>query len=118
MKKYIHKDDVRRWVALIEDGQTDEALSLMQAEVELVRKEKLTVRELELKPVPEADVVIDADEAKRKLKHLGLSYRGVAPQLGVTYQHLCLVLNGHRQSRRLLRKIEELPQSEIMEVAK
>ena len=46
--------------------------------------------------------------AKHKLKHLGLSYRKAAPMLGVTYQHLSFVLNGHRQSRRLITAIQSL----------
>jgi hypothetical protein len=46
--------------------------------------------------------------AKNKLKNLGWSYRTVAPLLGVCFEHLCLVLNGHRESQRLLRKIEAL----------
>lgn len=46
--------------------------------------------------------------AKRRLKEVGLSYRSAAPRLGVCYQHLCSVLNGRRESQRLLKKIEEL----------
>ena len=48
------------------------------------------------------------EQAKHKLKTAGLSYRRAAPLLGVTYQHLCLVLTGKRQSRRLLEAIEDL----------
>jgi transcriptional regulator with XRE-family HTH domain len=47
--------------------------------------------------------------AKDKLKNLGWSYRTVAPKLGVGFEHLSQVLNGHRESQRLLRKIESLP---------
>ena len=46
--------------------------------------------------------------AKDKLKALGWSYRTVAPLLGVRFEHLCLVLNGQRESARLLQKIEAL----------
>ena len=49
--------------------------------------------------------------SKKQLKALGWSYRRAAPLLGVTYQHLCLVLNGHRHSRRLLAKVASLPQT-------
>jgi hypothetical protein len=49
--------------------------------------------------------------AKRTFRAKGWSYRRAAPVLGVTYQHLCLVLQGHRHSRRLLKKIAELPAS-------
>ena len=48
--------------------------------------------------------------AKRSLKAKGWSYRTAAPELGVCYQHLAFVLTGRRQSRRLLDKIEALPQ--------
>lgn len=47
--------------------------------------------------------------AKRTLKTSGWSYRRAAPVLGVSYQHLSEVLNGRRQSRRLLAKIGTLP---------
>jgi hypothetical protein len=47
--------------------------------------------------------------AKRALTAKRLSYRRAAPLLGVTYQHLSEVLNGRRQSRRLLARIETLP---------
>lgn len=47
--------------------------------------------------------------AKARLKELGWSYRRVAPLLGVRFEHLCLVLNGHRDSLRLLAAIEDLP---------
>lgn len=58
------------------------------------------------------------ERAKHKLKELGWSYRSVAPVLGVTYQHLSEVLNGHRESRRILRKIEKLEERREMEVAR
>jgi transcriptional regulator with XRE-family HTH domain len=48
-------------------------------------------------------------QAKRHLKQNHWSYRNVAPVLGVTFQHLSMVLNGHRESRRLLNRIAELP---------
>lgn len=47
--------------------------------------------------------------AKRTLKARGWTYRRAAPLLGVTYQHLCLVLNGQRESARLLRRISAIP---------
>lgn len=46
--------------------------------------------------------------AKRDLKANGWSYRRAAPVLGVTYQHLCEVLNGRRQSARLVRRVGRL----------
>ena len=55
--------------------------------------------------------------AKSKLRSLGWSYRTVAPVLGVRFEHLCLVLNGHRESARLLRKIEALNTRRETEVA-
>jgi hypothetical protein len=51
-------------------------------------------------------------DAKQHLKDAGLSYRTAAPKLGITYQHLNLVLNGHRQSRRVLQQIMSLPKSQ------
>lgn len=47
--------------------------------------------------------------AKRALKTKGWSYRRAAPVLGVTYQHLSEVLNGNRESQRLLARISSLP---------
>lgn len=49
--------------------------------------------------------------AKRTLKERGWSYRRAAPRLGVTYQHLCLVLTGRRESSRLLEQIANLPEA-------
>ena len=43
--------------------------------------------------------------AKVSLKRKGWSYRTAAPVLGVTYQHLCLVLCGRRESSRLMQAI-------------
>jgi len=47
--------------------------------------------------------------ARQGLKAKGWSYRLAAADLGVCYQHLSEVLNGHRTSRRLLSRIESLP---------
>lgn len=47
--------------------------------------------------------------ARERLRALGWSYRTVAPVLGVCYVHLCFVLTGRRQSRRLLDAIADLP---------
>jgi len=49
------------------------------------------------------------EQAKVTLKDKGWSYRTAAPRLGVTYQHLSLVLNGQRSSNRVLNKIGQLP---------
>lgn len=49
------------------------------------------------------------EQAKVTLKDKGWSYRTAAPRLGVTYQHLCLVLNGQRASKRVLTEINKLP---------
>lgn len=46
--------------------------------------------------------------AKSHLRSLGLSYRMAAPIVGVTYQHLSLVLNGHRISLPLIRRVLDL----------
>ncbi len=47
--------------------------------------------------------------AKRTLRARGWSYRRAAPQLGVCYQHLALVLTGRRESQRLLARIKAIP---------
>jgi len=47
-------------------------------------------------------------QAKRHLEKLGVSQRGIAPKLGVRFEHLNRVLNGHRHSRRLLALIATL----------
>lgn len=47
--------------------------------------------------------------ARTELKRKGWSYRRAAKPLGVHYSHLCLVLTGKRQSRRLLAAIRQLP---------
>ena len=51
-------------------------------------------------------------DEKARFKRKGWSYRVAAPLLGVTYQHLSDVLNGNRQSLRLLKKIRGLPKRE------
>jgi hypothetical protein len=53
--------------------------------------------------------MLTGQQAKRFLKQRHWSYRKAAPLLGVRFEHLCLVLNGHRESRRLLNRIAELP---------
>jgi hypothetical protein len=48
-------------------------------------------------------------EAKASLKSKGIPQVKAAQFLGVTFEHLNRVLNGHRHSRRILAKIEALP---------
>jgi lambda repressor-like predicted transcriptional regulator len=48
-------------------------------------------------------------DAKRALKAKGWTYRSAAPELGVCYQHLALVLTHRRESRRLCQRIAALP---------
>ena len=48
-------------------------------------------------------------QAKHTLRARGWSYRSAAPELGVCYQHLALVLTGHRESQRLLARIKAIP---------
>ncbi len=50
--------------------------------------------------------------ARRHFFAMGWSYRSAAPRLGVGYQHLSEVLNGHRVSRRLLASVNALPPRE------
>jgi hypothetical protein len=49
--------------------------------------------------------------ARNVLRGKGYTIAAAAPRLGVTVTHLSLVLNNHRQSRRILRAIDELPES-------
>lgn len=46
--------------------------------------------------------------AKSHLKNYGWSYRSAAPELGVSFEHLCRVLNRQRISRRLVKKVFQL----------
>jgi transcriptional regulator with XRE-family HTH domain len=50
---------------------------------------------------------------KRRLKKKGWSNRAAAQMLGVTFEHLNRVLNGHRESARLISSIEALPAREV-----
>ncbi len=52
-----------------------------------------------------------ASTAKALLRSKNWSYRRAANVLGVTYQHLCLVLNGHRVGTRLIPKIMAIGES-------
>lgn len=47
--------------------------------------------------------------ARRHFQASGWSYRTAAPRLGRSYQHLCEVLNGRRQSKSLIQEILKLP---------
>lgn len=53
------------------------------------------------------------EQAKAILKKRGWSYRNVAVALGLSrksgYVHIARVLNGQRESTRLLSRIENLP---------
>lgn len=57
------------------------------------------------------------EHAKVTLKAKGWSYRKAAPELGVTYQHLSEVLNGKRESRRILAAIQRLRATNRNQVA-
>ena len=48
------------------------------------------------------------EEAKAVLRQKNWSYRRAAAVLGVSYQHLCLVLNGLRVGTRLIPRIINL----------
>lgn len=50
------------------------------------------------------------EQVKVTLKSRGWSYRHAANHLDRSYQHVSDVLNGHRISTTLLRKLAELPQ--------
>lgn len=65
--------------------------------------------EEEIRAAELLETLEEREAAKFKLKELKLSYRKAAPLLGVTYQHLCWVLNGRRKSKSLLQAISDLP---------
>lgn len=46
---------------------------------------------------------------KKRLKAKGWTQPDAAHELGVRYEHVNRVLNGHRDSERLLRDLEALP---------
>lgn len=54
------------------------------------------------------------ERAKVTLKNRNWSYRTAAPEVGVSYQHLSEVLNGRRQSKRLLCRIMGLPERVVV----
>jgi len=49
------------------------------------------------------------DTLKRNLKRRGWTHQAAATELGVTYEHLNRVLNGHRESASLLAAVANLP---------
>jgi transcriptional regulator with XRE-family HTH domain len=49
--------------------------------------------------------------ARNTLRGRGWTIASVARHLGITREHLSLVLNGRRQSRRILSAIQELPEN-------
>lgn len=51
----------------------------------------------------------DAVKARGYLKATHRTYRSAAGEIGVSYQHLSDVLNGHRGSRVLINRILALP---------
>jgi len=53
----------------------------------------------------------EIQQARNCLRGRGWTIAGVAKHLGITREHLSLVLNGRRQSRRILAAIQELPEN-------
>jgi hypothetical protein len=49
---------------------------------------------------------------KRMLKQKGWSYREACREMGYALSHFAAVLNGYRESKTVLRKIEALPKKE------
>lgn len=52
-------------------------------------------------------------KVKRLLKARGWTQSEAAKATGVTFEHLNRVLNGHRQSARLIAQLEALPALEV-----
>lgn len=53
----------------------------------------------------------DVQEARTTLRNKGYSHYSGAEALGITRCHLTFVLNGRRESRRVLEGIKNLPQN-------
>lgn len=60
-------------------------------------------------PTPSAKLTPQVAKARKHFYAAGWSYRSAATVLGVSYQHLCHVLRGDRQSRRLIQAVLSLP---------
>lgn len=54
---------------------------------------------------------VNNPESRQAVQKSRLTVTEAARRLGVTRVHLSYVLNGHRQSRRLLRRYQELQQA-------
>lgn len=55
----------------------------------------------------------EVSTARRALKRAGYTYHEAADALGVSYGHLAMVLACHRQSKRLLSAILDLPSKAV-----
>jgi transcriptional regulator len=53
----------------------------------------------------------EVQQARKALRLKGWKQQQAAPLLGVTRQHLTLVLTARRRSKRLLAAIQELPEN-------
>lgn len=53
----------------------------------------------------------ELQKARNTLRRKGWTQAEAARQLGVAAGHLCLVLNGHRISHRLIKEIAKLPEN-------
>lgn len=62
-----------------------------------------------LPPMPVVRAHRNPSDIKRRLGIKGWPQRDAAKEIGVTFEHLNRVLNGHRESSRLLDKLEALP---------
>lgn len=62
--------------------------------------------------MPRHSTPIRRDHVKLRLQAKGWTQSAAAEELGVRFEHVNRVLNGHRESRSLLRRLEELPARE------
>lgn len=69
-------------------------------------------------PASHLELVTLAARAKAYLKATHRTYRSAAVELDVSYQHLSDVLNGRRQSRRLVNRILALPKHRPVDLSK
>jgi transcriptional regulator with XRE-family HTH domain len=53
----------------------------------------------------------EVQEARNEIRRKGWNQKSAALLIGVSRQHLNWVLNGHRQSKRILNALKELPEN-------
>ena len=75
-----------------------------------IPSDKLILLEYHVERLRKTTRGLDGYLGKMRLKRKGWSYRSAAEVLGISYQHLSCVLNGQRDSRRVMLAIANLPE--------